>query len=212
MANILTHRVHLRAFAVSSLLVFAGGSVIPFMAPSMVANAGLSETQLPLIYFFGGACTFFSMQWFGRLSDQHDKLRVLGAVSLVAIVVVLVLTRPTPGPIWFTVVVTSLFFVSMSGRFAPAMTMVSNAVEARYRGGFMSVNSAIQQASTGLATLVAGLLVSRNAAGQLVGYPRVGYVAVACFGRTFAAAAWLRAAAPHAARTAAQAQLNPVTE
>ena len=29
-----------------------------------------------------------------------------------------------------------------------------------------------------------------------MGYPRAGYVAVACFGLTFAAAAWLKAAAP----------------
>jgi len=200
MIDIVSHRIHLRAFLLSALLVFAGGCVIPFMAPSMVANVGLRETQLPIIYFFGGACTFFTMPWFGRLSDRYDKLRVLASVTLVAVVVVLILTRLGPGPLWWTVLVTSLFFVGMSGRFAPAMTMVTNAVEARYRGGFMSINSAIQQGATGVATLAAGWMVSRDASGAIVGYPTLGYMAVACFALTVAAAAWLRAAAPHASR------------
>jgi predicted MFS family arabinose efflux permease len=195
MREIVTHPIHVRGFALSALLVFAGGCVIPFMAPSMVANAGLRETQLPIVYFFGGACTFFTMPWFGRMADLHDKLRVLAAISAVAAVVVLVLTRLDTGPLWLTITVTSLFFVSMSGRFAPAMTMVTNSVDARYRGGFMSVNSAIQQAATGLATLVAGYMVTRDAAGRLMGYPLVGYLSVACFALTVAAAAWLRSGA-----------------
>jgi len=32
------------------------------------------------------------------------------------------------------------------------MAMVTNAVAARYRGGFMSVNAALQQAASGIAT------------------------------------------------------------
>ncbi|HEY0968720.1 MAG TPA: MFS transporter [Opitutaceae bacterium] len=203
MIDILTHGIHLRAFLLSAVLVFAGACVIPFMAPSMVANVGLTEAQLPWIYFFGGVCTFFTMPWFGRMADRHDKLHILAWVSLVAIATVLVVTRLGPGPLWITLVVASIFFVTMSGRFAPAMAMVANAVEARYRGGFMSVNSAIQQAASGLANLVAGLLVTRGAAGQLIGYPRVGLLACGAFTLTVILAAWLRSAAPHAAKTPA---------
>jgi DHA1 family inner membrane transport protein len=87
MFEIVTHRVHLRGFLLSAVLVFAGAIVIPFMAPSMIANVGLNEQwQVPLVYLFGGACTFFTMPWFGRLSDRHDKLYVLGWVSLIALV------------------------------------------------------------------------------------------------------------------------------
>ena len=205
MGQILAHPVHLRAFVLSALLVFAGGCVIPFMAPSLVANVGLPEQHLPYVYFCGGACVFFTMPWFGRLSDRHDKLHVLAAISAVAVGVVLVLTRLGPGPVVATLLVTSLFFVSMSGRFSPAMAMVSNAVDGRYRGGFMSVNSAIQQAATGCATLLAGRLVTAGPGGGLIGYPRLGYLAAALFALTVLAAAWLRAAAPHAARNPAPA-------
>ncbi len=205
MFEILTHRIHVRAFLLSMMLVFAGGIVIPFMAPSMVANVGLTEAQLPLIYFFGGACTFFTMPWIGRLTDRHDKLHVLASITALAVVVALIVTRLKVTPLSVTLVVTTLFFITMSGRFAPAMAMVTNAVEPRYRGGFMSVNSALQQSSSAFATYAAGLIIHREATGHLAGYPQAGYVAAAAFALTVGLAAWLRAAAPHAARNPAPA-------
>jgi DHA1 family inner membrane transport protein len=200
MRNIVTEPVHLRAFMMSGILVFAGACVIPFLAPSMVANVGLTEEQLPYIYLAGGICTFVTTPVFGRLSDRHDKLHVLGWVSIAAAVVVLVLTNLPATGVTIAMLVTAAFMVTMSGRFSPAMAMVTNAVESRYRGGFMSVNSAIQQAASGLANITAGLLVTETTAGRLVGYPRVGLVSVACFGLTYFLAWRLRAMAPHSAR------------
>ena len=96
----------------------------------------------------------------------------------------------------------ALFMVPMSGRFAPAMTMVTNAVESRYRGGFMSVNSALQQATSGLANVLAGFFVTRDPAGHLLGYPVLGYVSVAFFVLAVLCAIGLRNAAPHVATPA----------
>lgn len=200
MKNILANRVHQRGFLLSAALVFAGGIVIPFLAPSMVANVGLSESQLPYIYAAGGICTFATTPLIGRLSDRHDKLHVLGWISLVAASVVVVLTNLPPVSMFVAMVTTAFFMITMSGRFAPAMAMMTNAVDGRYRGGFMSVNAAVQQASSGLANLTAGLLVTSDPNGRLAGYPRVGLVAVACFGLTFFLASRLRAIAPDAAK------------
>jgi predicted MFS family arabinose efflux permease len=200
MTVILSRPVHRRAFLMSAALVFAGGTIIPFLADSMVANVGLAESQLLFIYLAGGLCTFVAMPVIGRLTDHHDKLHVLGWLSLGASIVVLILTNLPPAPVGVAMLMTALFMVTMSGRFAPAMTMVTNAIEGRYRGGFMSVNSSVQQAATGLANLTAGLLVTSDAAGRLVGYPRLGAVAIGCFGLTFWLASRLRAMAPHAAQ------------
>ncbi len=52
----------------------------------------------------------------------------------------------------------------------PGMAMISSAVEPRLRGTFMTLNSAVQSASMGLAALVAGLIIGRDAQGQLTGY------------------------------------------
>ena len=202
MSAILRHPVHQRAFALSGMLVFGGGLIIPFMAPTMVANVGLTEQQLPWIYLCGGACTFFTVPWFGRLSDRYDKLHVLFAISILGAVSVLFLTNLPPWPVPAVLVVSTVFFVGMSGRYSPAMAMITNAVEARYRGGFMSVSSSLQQACGGLANLTVGALVTANAgSGRIEGFPRAGYLAVGAFAATVWLARRLRHIAPHAART-----------
>ena len=198
---ILSHPVHQRGFLLSGALVFAGATIIPFMAPSMVANVGLPESQLKYIYFFGGAATLFSTRLFGWLSDHFDKVHVLAGISVLAIATALTVTRLGPTPIWLILLLTSVFFITMSGRFSPAMSMLSNAVEARYRGGFMSVNSAFQQAFSGLANVTAGLLVYSGPDGRLLGYPRVGYVAAGSFLLTVFLAHRVKVLVPHRRQT-----------
>lgn len=198
MKEILSHGLHLRAFALGAVLVMAGGLLIPFIAPSFVANVGLDEKfQLPLTYAVGGLATMASMPLVGWLSDHMDRFKLLTWLSAGAAVVVLVLVRLGPSPVWVAALLMALFMVTMSGRFSPAMTMITNAVEARYRGGFMSVNAALQQASSSGANLIAGLFVTSDPAGHLVGFPVLGYVSVAFFALTVLCAAELRSAAPH---------------
>ncbi len=200
MREIMSHAVHLRAFALGGVLVLAGGFLIPFIAPSFVANVGLDEkTQLPLAYVAGGLATMISMPLIGRLSDRMDRLKLFVWLSLFGSVVVLIMVRLGPSPVWVAALMMALFMIPMSGRFAPAMTMVTNAVEARYRGGFMSLNAALQQAASGLANVVAGWFVTTGPGGRLVGYPNLGYVSVACFGLAVLCAVELRRAAPHVA-------------
>jgi len=199
MRALLAEPLHWRAFAVTAALVTAGGCIIPFMAPSLVANAGVSEARLPWIYFFGGLATFISTPLIGRLTDRYDKFHVILALTLPAIAATLLVTRLGPSPLPVILLTTTLFFVGMSGRFGPTTTLVANAIAPRFRGGFMSLNSAVQQGSSALANLAGGLLVTRDMTGQLLGYPRAGWLAIAAFVLTLALAHRLRAAAPHAA-------------
>ncbi len=203
MKAILSRGVHRRAFAVGTVLVMSGGLIIPFLAPSFVANVGLNETfQLPLAYAIGGFATAFSTPLIGWLSDHMDRLWLLTIMSTGAVVVVFFITRLGPSSVAMASLMMALFMVTMSGRFAPAMTMITNAVEARYRGGFMSVNAALQQAASGLSSILAGLFVTRDAAGHLAGMPTLGYVSAGFFGLTVLLAFELRAAAPHVATPA----------
>jgi predicted MFS family arabinose efflux permease len=202
MRAILAHPVSQRGFLMSAALVFGGACITPFIATSMVVNVGLREDQIWLLYLAGGVCTFLTTPVVGRLSDHHDKLHLLGWLTLGASVVALLITRLPPVPLPVAMLVIALFMVTMSGRFTPAMALVTNAVEPRHRGGFMSVNSAIQQSAMGLANIVAGYLVVQDppTTGPLHGYERTGLVAVAAFAVTYFLAARLRALAPHAAR------------
>lgn len=206
MREIVSHRVHLRAFGVTLGLAMAGGMLIPFIAPSFVANVGLTEDhELPLVYIVGGIATAVSTPIIGWLCDRIDRLRLLTFMSALAIVSTLVITRLGPTTLPVAAAIMALFMVTMSGRFTPALTMVTNAVEARYRGGFMSVNSALQQATVGAANVLAGLFVTRDAHGHLSGLPWVSYVSVAFFILTVLLAAELRAAAPHVSAPAPRA-------
>jgi len=197
MREIVTHGVHVRAFVAGAILVMGGGVLVPFIAPAMIANMGQTEKQLAWIYAAGGACTLVSMWIVGKLSDRMDKLRLLTIMCVAASVVVLVLTRLGPISLSFACVMMALFMVTMSSRFTPAMAMITNAVEARYRGGFMSVNAALQQAASALANVIAGIFVTSAPNGELRGMEMVGYVSIAFFLLTVLTAAELRHAAPH---------------
>jgi MFS transporter, DHA1 family, inner membrane transport protein len=210
MREIVTHGIHLRAFALSMVLVMAGGCIIPFLAPSLVANLGISEADLPKAYAVGGLATLFSTPLVGALSDRFDRLHLLTIISVGAAAVVLVLTNLGPSSLVVACAIMSFFMVTMSGRFAPAMAMVTNAVDARYRGGFMSVNSALQQAASGLGSVLAGVFVTTGPGGRLLGYPILGLVSVGFFGLTVFFAARLKSAAPHVSRSERSEPTPPV--
>ncbi|MDX2186577.1 MAG: MFS transporter [Opitutaceae bacterium] len=210
--GLFTHGVHLRALAVTASLVLAGNCIIPFLAPSLVSNVGLTEQQLPLVYLAGGLATLVSTPLVGRWSDAADKLHVIAWMSLLAGAVAFTITRLGPNPLWLAMVITALFMVGMSGRFGPCTAMVSNAIEARYRGGFMAINSSVQQAAAGAAQLLAGMLVTRDSSGRLVGLPTLGTLAVGMIALNLVLTWWLREAAPHAARTPPREAVVPIPE
>jgi predicted MFS family arabinose efflux permease len=212
MREIITSGIHLRAFAVTCFLVMAGACIIPFLAPSFVINYGLAESDLPKLYAIGGIAAFISAPIIGRLSDRLDRLHLLAGITFFAAVVVLILTNLETATFPVAAALMASFMVTMSSRFAPAMAMVTDAVSARYRGGFMSVNSALQQASGGLANLLAGVFITAGAGGRLVGFPALGIASVGFFGLTLFFAARLKAAAPHVARAAKKSDTPPLTD
>jgi predicted MFS family arabinose efflux permease len=210
MREILSDGVHLRAFAVGMVLVMAGGTLIPFIAPSFIANLGLDPAVgLPVTYMVGGIATALSTPIVGWLSDRMDRLKLLAIMSTGAIVVVLIITRLGHTSVAVASLMMALFMMMMSGRFAPAMTMITNAVQSRYRGGFMSVNAALQQAASAGASVLAGQFITVAPNGRLAGMPTLGYVSVTFFLLTVLLAAELRSVAPHVSAPAAKPRLAP---
>lgn len=175
---VITQKTHWVAFSLTTLLMFAGFTVIPFISPSLVANAAMPESQLPWIYFFGGICTFFSSPWFGRLSDRYGPQKVFKVLAFISIAPLLLVTQLGPAPLPYLLLITTSFMVFVGGRFVPAMTLVLSAVNPRYRGSFMSLNTAIQQLAAGLASLLSAHLIIEEA-GRLENYEVVGFVAIA---------------------------------
>ncbi len=177
---VMLHPDHQKAFVLMAALTFASFCIFPYMPDYMVLNVGLTKEQLPLVYVCGGLCTVFSMNWVGRWSDRSGKLRVFTLTSLSTAVPILLLTNLPRVPVPVALGVTTLLMICMSSRMVPAMAMMTGAVEARYRGGFMSINSAVQMFSMGLASYVSGRIIGETPDHQLTHYPINGLFSVAC--------------------------------
>jgi len=159
--------------------MFSGFTVIPFIAPYNVANVGITEADLAVIYFAGGLATLVTAQIIGRLADRYGKRRLFAVIGLASIVPILIMTHLPRLPLAAVVAFSVLFFVLVTGRFGPGMALVTGSVEPRLRGSFMSFNASIQQLGSGLAALTAGLIIGRAPDGTLTHYGIAGWVAVA---------------------------------
>lgn len=180
MMAVLMEPNHQMAFLFMAVLTCAGFTIFPTLATYMVYNVGLTEKQLPFIYLAGGSCTFFSMNWIGRWADRTGKQRVFILMSLSATVPILLLTNLPRVPLLAALGTSTLLMICMSGRFVPAMAMMTATVESRYRGGFMSVNSSVQQFSCGVAAWISGIIIGQGAHGEITHYPIAGIVSLAC--------------------------------
>ena len=170
---------HLRAFAFIGIVVLTGFLVIPYISPYMVLNVGLLETELPYIYLAGGLCTIFSMNIIGRLADRFGKRLLFTIMAICAAASTLLLTNLPRVGTPLAITATTLFMICMSGRFVPAMAIMTSAVEQRLRGGFMSVCSAVQHISSGLGSSIGGLILVETNTGRLHGYNTIGYLSAA---------------------------------
>jgi predicted MFS family arabinose efflux permease len=171
---------HLRAFAFVIMLMFAGFTVIPFIAAYNVANVGLAERELAILYFAGGLATLVTAQIFGRLADRYGKKRLFTILAVASIVPIAASTNLPRVPLAHAVAVSTIFFVIVTGRFGPAMALITGSAQPRVRGSFMSFNASLQQLGAGLAAMTSGLIIGRSADGALTNFGAVGWLAVAC--------------------------------
>jgi predicted MFS family arabinose efflux permease len=176
LGKILSVPIHWRAFLFTFAMMGSTFLVIPYISAYLVSNADVLNTQLPWVFFTGGLATFFTLRWFGKLGDKLGLARVYGWASLCAIVPVLLVTHQGAWGIWFALPVTTLFMIFVSGRAAPGMALVTTVVEPRLRGGFMSLNTAVQQLASGAASLLAGLILVAQSDGTLRNYGLIGWM------------------------------------
>ncbi len=170
---------HLRALLFTALIMFSGFTVIPYITIYAVGNVGITQQQIPLLYLVGGAATLISARLIGYWADLHGKVKIYRWVATGALLPLFLVTHSGVTPFWLWLIFTTLFFVLLSGRMIPAMAIITSAAQPRLRGTFMALNASIQQLASGMASVVAGFIISQNSAAQIIGYNMVGYVAIA---------------------------------
>lgn len=178
-AAILTDKEQVKALMLMMALMLGHFCIVPFISPYMVANVGFSDSDLTYIYLIGGAFTIFTSPLIGKWSDKYGKLKIFTMFVILCWIPALGITHMTRIPLAGALAVTSLFFIFSGGRFIPAQAMVSGVVKPATRGSFMSFSSSTQQMMAGVASYLAGVMVTKAPDGTLQGYNYVGYVSVA---------------------------------
>jgi len=170
---------HLRALLFSALIIFSGFTVIPYITIYAVHNVGIAQQDIPYVYLFGGAATLVTARRIGHWADLLGKVNIYRLVAIAALLPLLVVTHIGAVPLWLWLICTTLFFVLVSGRMIPAMAIITSAAQPRLRGTFMSLNATTQAFAMGLATTLAGFIITKDASGKIIDYATVGYVAMA---------------------------------
>lgn len=175
---ILANGNHLRALALMSVITLGGFMIIPDLANYLISNVRLNSGELRWVYLIGGGATLFTMNGVGRLADRFGRMRIFSIMMICSIVAAFLSTHLPVVPAFVAVAASTFFMISMTGRFVPAMAMITSSVESEHRGGFMSVNSAVAQFSAALAATMAGWVIHDGANHQLVGFGKVAWIYV----------------------------------
>jgi predicted MFS family arabinose efflux permease len=174
--GVLANSNHLRALALMSVITFGGFMIIPDLANYLISNVRLKSGELRWVYLIGGGATLFTMNGIGRLADQFGRMRIFTIMMFCSIGAAFVTTHLPVVPAAVAVAASTFFMIAMTGRFVPAMAMITSSVEPQHRGGFMSVNSAVAQFSAALAATMATWVIHDGANHQLVGFGNVAWL------------------------------------
>jgi predicted MFS family arabinose efflux permease len=118
------------------------------------------------------------------MSDKHGRLKIFTIFGSLVIVPILIITNLTPVPLTVALSITAVFFIFSNGRMVPSTTMETAIIKPEVRGSYMSIRSAVQSLSAGLAAFIAGLIISEKPsvvqadAKALINYQYVGVIAV----------------------------------
>jgi len=173
-----TDRRYLIAFATTGLLTTGGFMLMPFSSAYLVANLGIDLQHLPTVYLITGLATIFVGPLVGKAADKFGKFRVFMFGTALSIIMVLIYTHLGRIPLLMVVVVNVVLFIGIFSRMIPFQALVSAVPDANQRGSFNAISASLQQLSGGLASVIAGHIVSIGVDGQLQNFDVVGYVLV----------------------------------
>ena len=159
-------------------LMLSHFATIPFIAGYMEKNVGFTKNDVTLMYFIGGICSFFASRLVGILSDKYGKHKIFSISILLSLIPVYLITNMPRTDYHYVLFVTALFFIITSGRMVPAQALITEVIPMQMRGGFMNLNSSLQQLAAGAIGMVAGFIVYKTDAGEYRNYEIIGYISM----------------------------------
>ncbi|MFJ3057611.1 MFS transporter [Herbaspirillum sp. NPDC087042] len=169
---------YLTAFATTALLMTGGFMLMPFSSAYLVGNLGIDLHHLPTVYLVTGLCTIAFGPLIGRAADKVGKFRVFVFGATLSIIMVLIYTHLGPVTVPMIIVVNAVLFLGIFSRMIPFQALVSSVPGPTQRGSFNAISASIQQLSGGVASVIAGHIVTLSPDGHLGNFDIVGFVIV----------------------------------
>lgn len=152
--------------------------LIPFLSPFGVKNLGIATSDLKYIYLVGGFCTVITSRIIGKITDKVGAYKTFITLAFASFVPIYLYTNAKPMSLTLYLALSAFFMVLLSGRFIPAMTLVSEVADQKERGTFMGLLNSIRAWASALATLIAGAIIHENSDGTLDNFDLVGYLSI----------------------------------
>ena len=146
---------------------------------NLVDNLGISLDHLPTVYLVTGLCTIVFGPLIGKAADKVGQFKVFLFGTVVTTITVLIYTQLGPVSLPTVIAINAVMFVGIFSRMIPFRALVASIPIVTQRGSFNAISASIQQLSGGIASVVAGLIVTQNVDGKLQHYEVAGYVVVA---------------------------------
>lgn len=167
---------YLRGFSATTLLATGGFMLMPFGAAFAVNNLGIALETLPIVYIATGCFTIFGGPIAGKLSDKFGKFPVFTTGSLLALVLIIIYCNLGVTPIWLVIALNAVLFLGITARMVSSQALLTAVPAPKDRGAFMGINSSVMQIAGGIASGMAGLIVTQEPSGFMSNYPTLGYV------------------------------------
>jgi predicted MFS family arabinose efflux permease len=174
----LSNPYYLRAFAATILLATGGFMLMPFGSAFSINNLKISVDDLPILYGATGVFSILFGPLSGKLSDKIGKYTVFVGGSIISMIMVLIYTQLGVTPLWVVILINVVMFAGITARMISASALATAVPQLKDRGAFMSINSSIQQISGGVASALAGVIVSQAGDGTMQHYDLLGYTVV----------------------------------
>jgi len=134
--------------------------------------------DLIYMYVIGGLLSSVCAPLIGKIADKRGRYKVFVVLSILACIPLYAISNFSSTAFWTMIGASALFFVFSGGRMVPAQAMITSVVTPHLRGSYMSLNSAMQQLTVGLSTLIGGSIIYNDELKKLHNYPYVGYIGI----------------------------------
>jgi len=161
----------------SICVVYSHFSIIPYISDYLVNNLHFSmKGDLIYMYIIGGILSSVCAPFIGKVADKRGRYKVFVALSILSCIPLYFISNFSSTLFWVMIVTSATFFIFSGGRMVPTQAMITSVITPHLRGGYMSLNSAAQQLTVGLSTLIGGLIIYNDEVKQLHNYPIVGFI------------------------------------